>query len=63
MNEKNKLREEREKSGLTQKQVAAAVGIDVRNYQYYELGRVPSAKTAVKIARALNTTVEELYGD
>ena len=59
---KNKLREVREKSGLTQRQVAQAVGIAESAYQRYEYGRIPSAVTAVKIAKALNVTVEYLYG-
>lgn len=59
----NKLKIAREKNGLTQKQVAETVGIAESAYQRYEHGRIPTAKTAVKIARALRTTVEALYGD
>ena len=59
----NKLKIAREKNGLTQKQVAETVGIAESAYQRYERGRIPTAKTAVKIARALRTTVEALYGD
>ncbi len=58
----NNLKTERDKAQLTQKEVAIKVGISERQYQYYESGaRVPSAITAVKIAKSLNTTVETLY--
>ena len=50
-------------SGKTQKQVADEVGIQESAYQRYERGeRVPNAKRACKIARALGTTVEAIYG-
>lgn len=62
MDKKTKLREIREKSGLTQKQVAQAVGIAESAYQRYEYGRIPSAVTAVRIAKAIGTTVENIYG-
>lgn len=40
-----KLREAREKCGLTQAQVAEKVGTTARAYQYYEAGeREPSVK-------------------
>lgn len=59
----NNLKAERDKAQLTQKEIAFKVGISERQYQYYESGtRIPSAITAVKIAKALNTTVEVLYG-
>ena len=52
----------RKKTGLTQVQVAEQANITVRAYQYIELdGRVPNAHTAKLIARALNSTVEELF--
>ncbi len=61
--ENNKLKEKRLALGLTQAEVAEAIGIAESAYQRYEYGRLPNAKTAVKIARTLNTTVENLYGD
>lgn len=56
------LKERREQLNLTQKDVAKAVGIAESAYQRYERGSVtPSVTVAIKIARALNTTVESLY--
>lgn len=56
------LKERREQLNLTQKDVAKAVGIAESAYQRYERGVVtPSVTVAIKIARALNTTVESLY--
>lgn len=57
-----KLREMRLRIGKTQAQLAKEVGITERGYQRYEAGeRVPSVATAKMIARALNSTVEELF--
>ena len=59
---KNNLTEYREKLHLTQKDVATAVNLLPQAYQRYEYGtRIPSVEIAIKIARALNTTVEELF--
>ena len=58
-----RLKEKRKALNLTQKQVANIVGIAESAYQRYEYGQLPNAKTAVEIARALKTTVEELYGE
>lgn len=62
----NKLKATREAAGLSQSQLANAAGIPVRTYQGYEsaspvkdISRA-EARTVVKIARALGTTVEEL---
>lgn len=58
-----KLKEAREKIGLTQAQVAERAGTTARAYQYYEAGgREPSVKTAILIARAVKSTVEKLFG-
>ena len=57
------LRAARERSGKTQAQVAKEVGISEQAYQRYEYGkRTPSVGTAILIARALNSTVEALFG-
>jgi len=61
MKKGNKLKEKRLALGLTQAEVAEKVGIAESAYQRYEYGRIPNAQTAVKIARALDTTVENLY--
>lgn len=58
-----KLKEAREKiPGLTQVEVAIKAGISDRAYQNYEAGeRIPRADVAKRIAKALNSTVEELF--
>jgi len=60
----NKLKARREALNLTQKQVSDKCGIKESQYQGYETNRhEPIASTAVKIAKALETTVEALYSD
>lgn len=60
----NTLKESRIRKGLTQREVAAQAKVTERNYQYYECGeRVPNARTAIRIAQALSTTVEDLWGN
>lgn len=57
------LRETREKRGLTQVQVADQAGITEVCYQRYEYGKTNRAvRTAILIARALGSTVEDLFG-
>lgn len=59
-----KLKELRKALGLTQKEVAQKAGIMWQVYQKYELkDTIPSAVTACKIAAALQTTVEAIWGD
>lgn len=59
-----KLKDKRKELKLTQRQVAERVGIIENAYRRYESGSViPSAIMACKIAKVLNTTVEELYGE
>lgn len=59
---KNNLKQNRIKKGLTQVQVAERAQLSERGYQYIEAGkRVPSVYIALKIAKTLNTTVEELF--
>ena len=56
------LWEAREASGMTQAQVAEAANIAVRAYQNYEYNtRTPSVRTGIRIAAALNSTVEALF--
>ena len=58
----SKLKKRREALGLTQRQVAEKIGIAESAYQRYERGVVePSVSAAIKLAKALNTTVEYLY--
>ena len=57
------LRAARERSGKTQKQVAEEAGVSERIYQEYEYDRnEPRVRTAIRIARALESSVEELFG-
>ena len=59
---KNKLQAYRRAAKLTQEAIAKQCGITTRVYQYYESGgRVPNVYAALKIADALNSTVEELF--
>ena len=56
------LRAAREKSGKTQAQVAKEVGIAERLYQSYEYDRnEPGVRTAIRIARAVDSSVEEIF--
>lgn len=49
------LKNKRKERGLTQAQLAEAVGITVTGYQRYESGeRIPNAPTAIQIADVLN---------
>lgn len=57
------LRAAREQSGKTQVQVAQEVGISEQVYQRYEYDiHEPGVRTAIRIARALDSTVEDLFG-
>lgn len=57
-----KIKEAREKTGLTQVKVAKEANITERSYQRIEKGlQDPKASTAKLIAKALNSTVEELF--
>ena len=58
-----KLQAAREKSGKTQAQIAREIGTSEAVYQRYEYGKnVPSVRTAIRIADALNVTdLRELF--
>lgn len=57
------LRAAREKSGKTQAQVAKEADVGERLYQDYEYDkREPGVRTAIRIARAVNSTAEKLWG-
>ena len=57
-----KLKIKRKETGLTQVEVARKARITVNCYQRYESGeRMPRADIAKLIAKALNSTVEELF--
>lgn len=58
------LRAAREASGKTQAQVAKEIGITENAYQKYEYDqREPRARMAVRVARAVNSTVETIWGE
>lgn len=60
----SKLKEYRAKAGLSQSQLAAAVGMNVRTLQTYEQGArdlaMAAATTVLALARALGCRVEDL---
>ena len=59
-----KLETARLNKRMTQEQLAALVSISIRAYKTYESGeRLPRVDTAIRIADALESTVEELFGD
>lgn len=58
----DRLKTKRIEARLTQEAIAKKAGISCRAYQNYESGgRVPNVYAALKIADALNSTVEELF--
>ena len=51
----------RKQRGLTQEQVAKALGIDRSSYTYYELGRTePSVESLLKISKLFGVSVDVL---
>ena len=59
-----RLKELREKSNLTQEQLAKSSGVSSRMIQRYEYGTSrPRLDAAEKIAKALNVTADELLGN
>ena len=58
----NRLREERARRNLTQAQLAEMVGVSRKTINTVENGIfVPSTTLALRLAKALETTVEELF--
>jgi len=56
------LKTAREKSGMTQAQIAKQIGVTERAYQYYEAAKkAPRVQTALRIAKTLDSTVEDLF--
>jgi len=59
---KNRLRELREELGITQEELARALGVTRQTIIAIEKGRYdPSLKLAFKIARFFNTAIEEIF--
>ena len=60
---KNRLRELREKAGLTQERLAGMVTVSRQTINSIEAGRyVPSLELALKLGRVFKCRVEELFG-
>lgn len=58
------LKEYRVQKGLTQSQVAECAGMQASAYQRYEYGEcTPNVRTAIRIAAALGTDVNHLWGE
>jgi putative transcriptional regulator len=58
----NRLREERARRDLTQAQLAELVGVSRKTINTVENGIfVPSTVLALRLAKALGTTVEKLF--
>lgn len=61
MNER--IKERREYFGLSQRELARRVGVGKTTISEIEgWDRLPNVETAIRIARALETTVEQLWG-
>ncbi len=59
-----RIKELREAGGLTQCKLAECAGISQIYLSYIENGhKIPSGNTLLRIAKALNTTVKNLYED
>lgn len=62
MNEK--LKDLRDYHGISQRELARRIGVGKKTISEIERGdRLPNVLTAIRIARALETTVEEIWGD
>ena len=60
----NRLKELLDEKGLTQAYIAWKLGCSAGNVSKWCAGtRVPELKTALKIAKILNTSVEYIWGD
>lgn len=59
MNER--LAQLRNERNMTQEQMAKLLNIDRSTYAHYERGRMPHLNTAIKIARILGVTVEDIF--
>lgn len=59
---KNSVREERERLGLTQQELAELVSVSRQTIYALEIGKyVPSTILSLKIAKELGSSVEELF--
>ena len=59
----NNIREERERQGMTQSDLAAASGIKVSAISHFECGRrTPTIHNLIKVADALCVSIDALCG-
>ena len=57
-----RVKELRKSKGLTQRQMAAALGITERSYQRYEAENNPNNDTLIKLADFFNVSTDYLLG-
>ena len=61
-NRKNNLRRLRLALDVTQKELAEMSGVNSVSISYYENGKyIPNSKNALKIAKALGCTLDDLF--
>lgn len=59
----DRLKQVREKTGLSQRKAAEEIGIAPQSYWQYETGKYePDLETLIKIANFFNTSVDYLIG-
>lgn len=58
------LQKAREKSGMTQREVAAAIGVDQSAVSLWETGRtMPRASVLIRLAKLYGVTVDDLLSE
>lgn len=57
----NNVKERRKALGMTLRELSAASGVPISTLEDVEQGTEPGVITALRIARALTNTVEELW--
>lgn len=58
------LKDLRDYHGISQRELARRIGVGKTTISEIERGdRLPNVLTAIRIARAMETTVEEIWGD
>lgn len=60
---RNDVRRRRRDRGLTQAELATLVGVSRQTLIAIELGGSPSLPTAMRLARALDTRLDDLFPD
>jgi len=61
--DKTRVETLRTSADLTQAQLAKECGVPQDNISRIERGQVPGVLTAIRLARGLKTTVEQLFAD